>query len=228
MPSEFIPIAEESGLIRPLGRFVLAEAVRQAHQWEQSGTAVNVAVNLSARQFQDEELTEQIIAALQIGEVPPERLCLEITESLAMQDLELTIRTLGRLKSLGVHLALDDFGTGYSSLSYLKRFPVDEVKIDQSFVRDLRHSNVDGAIVAAIVGLDDALGMRTVVEGVEDEVQLARVRELGCGFAQGYHVSAPCPADELTELLLPHQGIPLPRSASFVDLTGPNREIRRV
>jgi EAL domain-containing protein (putative c-di-GMP-specific phosphodiesterase class I) len=221
MPGEFIPIAEESGLIRPLGRFVLTEAARQAHMWEQSGTAVSVAVNLSARQFQDDELIEQIATALKVSELPPERLCLEITESLAMQDLELTIRTLGRLKSLGVDLAIDDFGTGYSSLSYLKRFPVDEVKIDQSFVRDLRHSQVDGAIVAAIVGLADALVMRTVVEGVEDEGQLARVRELGCGFAQGYHVSAPCPADQLTALLLPHQGIPSPRNGSFVDLTRP-------
>ena len=219
MPSEFIPIAEESGLILPLGRFVLTEAARQAHQWEQSGAVVNVAVNLSARQFQDEELIEQIAAALRISELPPQRLCLEITESLAMQDLDLTIRTLARLKGLGVDLAIDDFGTGYSSLNYLKRFPVDEVKIDQSFIRDLRHSRVDSAIVAAIVGLADALGMRTVVEGVEDEAQLDRVRELGCGFAQGYLVSAPCPADQLLPLLALTPDIPRARSGSMIDLT---------
>jgi diguanylate cyclase (GGDEF)-like protein len=219
MPSEFIPIAEESGLILPLGRFVLAEAARQAHRWEQSGAVVNIAVNLSARQFQDEELIEQITAALRFSELPPQRLCLEITESLAMQDLDLTIRTLARLKGLGVHLAIDDFGTGYSSLNYLKRFPVDEVKIDQSFIRDVRHSQVDSAIVAAIVGLADALGMRTVVEGVEDEAQLARVRELGCGFAQGYLVSAPRPADQLMPLFLRTQDIPRARSGSMIDLT---------
>lgn len=219
MPSEFIPIAEESGLILPLGRFVLTEAARQAHRWEQSGAVVNVAVNLSARQFQDEELIEQIAAALRISELPPQRLCLEITESLAMQDLDLTIRTLARLKGLGVDLAIDDFGTGYSSLNYLKRFPVDEVKIDQSFIRDVRHSKVDSAIVAAIVGLADALGMRTVVEGVEDEAQLDRVRELGCGFAQGYLVSAPCPADQLLPLLGSAPAIPRARRASMIDLT---------
>jgi len=215
MPSEFIPIAEESGLILPLGRFVLTEAARQAHRWEQSGAVVNVAVNLSARQFQDENLIPQIAAALRLSELPPQRLCLEITESLAMQDLDLTIRTLARLKGLGVHLAIDDFGTGYSSLNYLKKFPVDEVKIDQSFIRDLRHSQVDSAIVAAIVGLAGALGMRTVVEGVEDEAQLARVRELGCGYAQGYLVSAPRPADQLTPLLL---DVPRPRSHPVIDL----------
>jgi diguanylate cyclase (GGDEF)-like protein len=219
MPSEFIPIAEESGLILPLGRFVLAEAARQAHRWEQSGLEVNVAVNLSARQFQDEDLIQAIADALNSSELPPQRLCLEITESLAMQDLELTIRTLARLKMLGVHLAIDDFGTGYSSLNYLKRFPVDEVKIDQSFIRDLKHSQVDRAIVAAIVGLADALGMRTVVEGVEDEAQLSRVRDLGCGFAQGYHVSVPRPGDQLMPLLLGHLDIPRPRDASVIDLT---------
>ena len=219
MPSEFIPIAEESGLILPLGRFVLTEAARQAHRWEQSGAIVNVAVNLSARQFQDDGLIQQIAAALRVSELPAERLCLEITESLAMQDLDLTIRTLAQLKGLGVHLAIDDFGTGYSSLNYLKRFPVDEVKIDQSFIRDVRHSRVDSAIVAAIVGLADALGMRTVVEGVEDEAQLARVRELGCGFAQGYLVSAARPADQLTSMLAPSQGVSWPRARSTIDLT---------
>ena len=205
MPSEFIPIAEESGLILPLGNFVLAEAARQAHLWAESGASINVAVNLSARQFQDEALLDRIQTALQVSQLPPQQLCLEITETLAMQDLELTIRTLAQLKEIGVDLAIDDFGTGHSSLNYLKRFPVDEVKIDQSFVRDLKHSQVDGAIVAAIVGLAEALGIRTVVEGIEDEAQLSRVRELGCGFAQGYLVSAPRPADQLTSLLLPRQ-----------------------
>jgi len=210
MPQEFIPIAEESGLILPLGRFVLTQASQQAHLWESSGAQVNVAVNLSARQFQDLGLIRQIETALRMSELPPERLCLEITESLAMQDLELTVRTLRQLKALGVELAIDDFGTGHSSLNYLKRFPVDEVKIDRSFVRDLDSSQVDRAIVAAIVGLADALDMRTVVEGIEDAAQLERVRELGCGLAQGYFVSVPQPADLVSELLT--RGIPQPRS----------------
>ncbi|MCU1624695.1 MAG: conserved hypothetical signaling protein [Frankiales bacterium] len=222
MPGEFIPIAEESGLILPLGRFVLIQAARQSHLWEQSGVQVSVAVNLSARQFQDPGLLRQIATALRVSELPPERLCLEITETLAMQDLELTVRTLGELKGLGVELAIDDFGTGHSSLNYLKRFPVDEVKIDRSFVGDLDHSEVDRAIVAAIVGLANALGMRTVVEGVEDAAQLERVRELGCTLAQGFHVSVPKPADQVTQLLLARENIPQPRDGSqpvTIDLT---------
>ena len=221
MPGEFIPIAEESGLILPLGRFVLTQASQQAHLWEAIGAQISVAVNLSARQFQDPGLTNQIETALRLSELPPERLCLEITESLAMQDLEATVRTLCELKGLGVELAIDDFGTGHSSLNYLKRFPVDEVKIDRSFVRDLEHSQVDGAIVAAIVGLANALGIRTVVEGIEDAAQLERVRELGCSLAQGYHVSRPKPADEVTTLLT-RGSIPKPRQGEqrqTVDLT---------
>ncbi|MBW8773009.1 MAG: bifunctional diguanylate cyclase/phosphodiesterase [Gemmatimonadetes bacterium] len=210
MPGEFIPIAEESGLILPLGRFVLTQASQQAHLWEAIGAQVSVAVNLSARQFQDPGLIRQIETALRMSELPPERLCLEITESLAMQDLELTVRTLGQLKALGVELAIDDFGTGHSSLNYLKRFPVDEVKIDRSFVRDLDSSQVDRAIVAAIVGLANALDIRTVVEGIEDAAQLERVRELGCSLAQGYFVSMPQPAELVGELLT--REIPLPRN----------------
>ena len=217
MPGEFIPVAEESGLILPLGRFVLTEASQQAHVWAESGVQVSVAVNLSPRQFQDSGLTEQIETALRLSALPPERLCLEITESLAMQDLELTVRTLHELKDLGVELAIDDFGTGHSSLNYLKRFPVDEVKIDRSFVTNLAHSKVDRAIVSAIVGLSDALGMRTVVEGIEDTAQFDWVRELGCSLAQGYHVSRPKPAAEVTPLLAAGGRIPAPRTT--IDLT---------
>ncbi|MCU1603350.1 MAG: putative domain S-box/diguanylate cyclase protein [Frankiales bacterium] len=217
MPGEFIPVAEESGLILPLGRFVLTQASRQAHLWAEGGVRVSVAVNLSPRQFQDAGLTEQIETALRLSALPPERLCLEITESLAMQDLELTVRTLHELKALGVELAIDDFGTGHSSLNYLKRFPVDEVKIDRSFVTNLEHSKVDRAIVSAVVGLAEALGIRTVVEGIEDIAQLDWVRELGCSLAQGYHVSRPKPADEVTPLLSAAGRIPAPRTT--IDLT---------
>jgi diguanylate cyclase (GGDEF)-like protein/PAS domain S-box-containing protein len=218
MPGEFIPIAEESGLILPLGRFVLTQASQQAHLWDALGAQVSVAVNLSARQFQDPGLIRQIETALRLSELPPQRLCLEITESLAMQDLELTVRTLNQLKGLGIELAIDDFGTGHSSLNYLKRFPVDEVKIDRSFVRDLEHSQVDRAIVAAIVGLANALGMRTVVEGIEDAAQLEGVRELGCSLAQGYFVSMPAPAEQVGALLT-RESVPRPRSRRTIDLT---------
>ena len=216
MPGDFIPVAEESGLILPLGRFVLMQAAKQAHLWEAGGVQVSVAVNLSARQFQDPGLTQQIESALEASGLPPERLCLEVTESLAMQDLDLTIRTLVGLKGLGVELAIDDFGTGHSSLSYLKQFPVDEVKIDRSFIVDLEHSKVDGAIVAAIVGLANALGMRTVVEGIEDAAQLELVRQLGCSLAQGFHVSRPKPADEVTQVLIAGR---LPQPRTTIDLT---------
>ncbi len=220
MPGEFIGIAEESGLILPLGRFVLSQAALQAHLWAATGARVNVAVNLSARQFQDPGLTEQIESALEASGLPPSQLCLEVTESLAMQDLDLTVRTLWGLKALGVDLAIDDFGTGHSSLSYLKKFPVDEVKIDRSFIQDLASSPVDGAIVSAIVGLATALGMRTVVEGIEDADQLERVRELGCSLAQGYHVSRPKTARDVTSLLtcdlVPSPRLEPPR---LIDLT---------
>jgi diguanylate cyclase (GGDEF)-like protein/PAS domain S-box-containing protein len=220
MPGDFIPLAEESGLILPLGRFVLIEAARQATEWDGSGVEISVAVNLSARQFQDHGLIPQIENALRISKLAPERLCLEITESLAMQDMDLTIRTLGRLKALGVQLAIDDFGTGHSSLNYLKRFPVDEVKIDRSFVRDVDSSQVDRAIIAAIVGLANALDIRTVVEGIEDEAQLERVRALGCTLAQGYHLSVPKPADQMTQMLVGSRQVPAPRQpARTIDLT---------
>jgi diguanylate cyclase (GGDEF)-like protein/PAS domain S-box-containing protein len=221
MPGEFIPVAEESGLILPLGRFVLIEAARQARRWKAGGASINVAVNLSARQFHDPGLLEQVEMALRVSELPPEQLCLEITESLAMSDLELTVRTLGQLKGLGVELAIDDFGTGHSSLSYLKRFPVDEVKIDRSFIRDLEHDQVDRAIVASIVGLANALGLRTVVEGIETAAQLERVRELGCTLAQGYYLSVPKPADQVFSLLTPTK-VPQPRNGRAprtIDLT---------
>lgn len=222
MPADFIPVAEESGLILPLGRFVLLESARQAQRWDRSGIHVNVAVNLSPRQFQDPGLLRQVESALRLSNLPPEQLCLEVTESLAMQDLDLTVRTLSELKGLGVELAIDDFGTGHSSLNYLKRFPVDEVKIDRSFIRDIEHSKVDAAIVAAIVGLANALGIRTVVEGIEDEAQLELVRELGCSLAQGYFVCVPKPAAQVTSLLLARNQIPQPRKATVpvtIDLT---------
>jgi diguanylate cyclase (GGDEF)-like protein/PAS domain S-box-containing protein len=201
LPGEFIPVAEETGLILSLGRQVLAKAAQQAEEWHMGGAAVGVAVNLSARQFCDPMLVAELYRALESSGLPPERLCLEITESLAMREVEETIQTLRRMKELGVRLAIDDFGTGYSSLSYLKRFPIDVVKIDQSFVREIHTSEMDRAIVEAIVRLCDTMGVVTVAEGVEGAHQLVMLRDVGCRLAQGYHLCRPRPAAEIGPLL---------------------------
>ena len=210
LPGEFIPVAEETGMILDLGRQVLAKAAAQAQDWHLSGVTVGVAVNLSARQFCDPMLVSEIHRALEASSLPPERLCLEVTESLAMRDVDDTIQTLRRMKELGVRLAIDDFGTGYSSLSYLKRFPIDMVKIDQSFVRDIHTSEVDRAIVEAVVRLCDTMGVITVAEGVEGAHQLEMLRDLGCRLAQGFHLCRPRPAKEVGPLL-ERQLIPAPR-----------------
>ncbi|HET9692604.1 MAG TPA: EAL domain-containing protein [Acidimicrobiales bacterium] len=202
-PDRFIGLAEDTGLILPLGRLVLEAACRQGRVWaaERSPAPFTVSVNLSARQFRDPGLAEDVASILAITGVPASCLCLEITESVAVDDVELTVATLGRLKALGVRLAIDDFGTGYSSLSYLKRFPVDVVKVDRTFVQALPGSRVDGAIVSAVVDLARAIGMVTVAEGVETEEQRAHLESIGCPLLQGYLLARPMPAGELTDRL---------------------------
>ncbi|MCU1488678.1 MAG: diguanylate cyclase domain protein / diguanylate phosphodiesterase domain protein [Acidimicrobiaceae bacterium] len=201
-PSEFIGLAEDTGLVLQLGDFVLREACRRARQWRSpTWQDFSIAVNLSARQFQDAGLVDAVQAALVENDLEPQHLCLEITESLALQDIERSITTLAELKALGVQLAIDDFGTGYSSLTYLKRFPVDVVKLDRTFVQDLAVSAVDAAIVAAVVDLAGTLGLTAVAEGVETPDQLARLSAMGCPVLQGYLLARPMPADQLTELL---------------------------
>jgi diguanylate cyclase (GGDEF)-like protein/PAS domain S-box-containing protein len=201
-PAHFIGLAEETGLILPLGRFVLDEACRRARLWrERFGHPLSISVNLSARQFQQPGLVEEIESVLTHTGVDPGQICLEITESLAMGDVEWTSTVLLRLKALGVRVAIDDFGTGYSSLGYLKQFPVDVVKIDRSFVEGLEGSPVDSAIVAAVVGLADTLGMTTVAEGVETHEQLEHLRSLRCPVVQGYYLAKPLPADAVEALL---------------------------
>ncbi len=201
-PSQFIGLAEETGLILPLGRFMLEEACGQAKSWQDTlDVPFSISVNLSARQFQSDDLVEEIRSALLDSGLDPGYLCLEITESLALQDIGRSITTLTDLKSLGVQLAIDDFGTGYSSLNYLKRFPVDVVKLDRTFVQDLDVSPVDAAIVAAVVDLTRTIGMTAVAEGVETEDQLLRLEAMGCPVIQGYHLGRPMPANELTVLL---------------------------
>ncbi len=197
-PPEFIHVAEETGLIVPLGEWVIRQACQDAAQWPED---FRVAVNLSPRQFRDGALTPVVFSALANAGLPPSRLELEITESVLLVDSETTLATLHQLRALGIRIALDDFGTGYSSLSYLRSFPFDKIKIDKSFIRDLTQGGDCTAIVKAVAGLGLALGMETTAEGVETAQQLDRIREHGCTEAQGLFFSAPRPAGELSEFL---------------------------
>ncbi|MEV6490449.1 EAL domain-containing protein, partial [Actinoplanes sp. NPDC051633] len=192
--------AEATGLIVPLGRWVLEEACRQAMVW---GGALKMAVNVSVRQFDRCDLASVVSAVLAETGMPAQNLCLEMTESVLMTDTEENLEQLVRLKALGITLAIDDFGTGYSSLAYLRRFPVDILKIDRSFVERLGLESDDAALAGTIVSLGQSLGMATVAEGVEEYGQLAALRAMGCTFAQGYYFSRPVPAVEAGRLLQP-------------------------
>jgi EAL domain-containing protein (putative c-di-GMP-specific phosphodiesterase class I) len=201
-PIDFIPVAEETGLIVPLGTWVLQTACDQNMAWQQAGHApIPVAVNLSARQFQERDLLDMVTQALEESGMDPEYLQLEITEGVAMQDVESTTRTLRALREMGVQIAIDDFGTGHSSLSYLRSFPVSALKIDISFVRDLTIDPNDAAITAAILAMANSLALKVIAEGVETEEQLAFLREHGCDEMQGFLFSKAVPADELEEML---------------------------
>jgi diguanylate cyclase (GGDEF)-like protein/PAS domain S-box-containing protein len=203
-PVEFIPHAERSGLIDRLGEWVLGESCRFARQWRDDrgadGDGMVVSVNLSVRQLADPLLPDRVQAALAESGLAPEELCLELTESALMDDADLSLSALRSLKSIGVKLAIDDFGTGYSSLAYLRRFPIDAVKIDRSFVSGLGSRAEDGAIVTAVLGLTRALGLIAIAEGVEQGEQRDELVRLGCAAAQGYLFSPPRPADEVIRL----------------------------
>ncbi|HUF18677.1 MAG TPA: EAL domain-containing protein, partial [Thermoanaerobaculia bacterium] len=190
-PAEFIHQAEVSGLIIPIGAWVIETACRQAKGWQQRAPGLGVSVNLSARQFQQPDLVRQVAAALESSGLEPRLLELEITETNAMHDAENSIRTLFELKELGVRISMDDFGTGYSSLSYLKRFPIDVLKLDQSFVRDITSSPGDGAIATAVIAMAHSLSLEVVAEGVETRGQLAFLRERLCDRIQGFYFSPP-------------------------------------
>jgi len=198
-PDVFIPIAESTGLIEPLTHAVLRSALAACRTWRNGGLEVSVAVNLSARNVSNPALPGQISAALAAAGLPAEALVLEITESSVMGDHEATIPILAQLVASGVTLSLDDFGTGYSSLAYLQRLPVQEVKIDRSFVTGLTGDDerASEALITSIVGLGKAFRLRVVAEGVEDAETLERLAELGCDTAQGYHLGRPRPAEEL-------------------------------
>jgi len=203
-PGQFVPIAEENGLIVPVGRWVLREACRQVQAWLDSGLrAVPVAVNISAMEFRHNSFLEEVALILQETGLAPHYLELELTESILMHDAESSASVLEALKAMGVRLAIDDFGTGYSSLSYLKRFPIDTLKIDQSFVRDIVTDADDATIVSAIIGMGKNLKQRVIAEGVETHEQLAFLRARQCDEGQGFHFSHPLPAEDFAQLLLP-------------------------
>jgi len=197
-PGDFIPIAEEIGLINPLGEWVLREACREAAGWPEH---VRLAVNLSPAQFRDKHLVGIVVSALAASGLPAERLELEITESVLLQDTAGNMSILHDLKALGVRISMDDFGTGYSSLSYLRSFPFDKIKIDQTFVRDILDDADALAIIKAVLDLGASLGITTTAEGVESVEQLDELRRQGCGEIQGYFISRPKPAAEIAAML---------------------------
>lgn len=209
MPGEFVPVAEETGLILFSGLWVLREACRQMRAWNlqfPSDPAFTVAVNLSGKQFAQPDLVSQVGHILREACLDPHYLKLELTESVTMRDVERAAQILGELKTLGVRLSMDDFGTGYSSLSYLRRFPLDTLKIDRSFVSEMENSGESRAIVQMIMSLGRSLGMEMVAEGVETAKQVSLLKSLGCEYAQGYFFSEPIDQEGMVEVLLKSRG----------------------
>jgi EAL domain-containing protein (putative c-di-GMP-specific phosphodiesterase class I) len=201
-PGEFISIAEESGLIVPIGRWVLREGCRQAQAWSDAGLpAIRLAINISAVELRAKDFVSGIQAVLAQTGFDPRFLELELTETFLMQDSKSTADVLRAIKDMGVRLALDDFGTGYSSLSYMRRFPIDTLKVDQSFIRDLTTDDADASVVTAVINMGKGLHMNVIAEGVETREQLAFLEEHECPEAQGYYFSHPVVAGRFAELL---------------------------
>jgi len=201
-PMQFIPMAETSGLIIPIGEFVIRTVCKQIKTWQDAGfKEMNVALNISSYQFDKQNLIEIVKKALQDTMISPQCLEMEITESTIMRNPEKAIQILTKLKTMGMGIAIDDFGTGYSSLSYLKRLPLDFLKIDQSFVKGVVSDPRDQTIVKATIAMAHSLKLKTIAEGVETEEQLCFLQEHGCDELQGYLFSRPLPAEEIPEIL---------------------------
>jgi len=201
-PGEFIPLAEETGLILEIGRYVLEESCRQLYWWQMNfDPNFGVSVNLSGRQLQEVDIVQQVRDAMAAGPVVGSSLTLELTESVLMIDTEGTIAKLNELRALGVHLAIDDFGTGYSSLGYLRNFPIETIKIDRSFTQGVDQGPEDSALARAIIRLAETLGMRTVAEGVETQEQVEQLASLGCSTGQGFVFAPAVPAEELEAMM---------------------------
>jgi len=200
-PIRFIPLAEETGLIQPLGHYVIEHAIKQTREWNQKGHDLSVGINLSARQFMQTNLVDQIKALIDEYKINPNNIDLEITETIVMQDAGNSINKMHQLKDIGVKLSMDDFGTGYSSLSYLNQFPLDVLKIDRSFVKDIMGNAGDGAIARAVIAMAHSMNLKVVAEGVETEQQFEFLKSHGCEIIQGYLISSPVPADEFNLLL---------------------------
>jgi EAL domain-containing protein (putative c-di-GMP-specific phosphodiesterase class I) len=203
-PLEFIPLAEDGGMIVPLGAWVLKEACRQLAAWHAIRTEagektarLNVSVNVSAIQLADPGFTRQVASAIELSGIDPDHVWLEITESALMREPDDAVLVLRRIREIGLHIEIDDFGTGYSSLSYLQRFPVECLKIDRSFITDLDKPNDNAAIVRSVIGLGESLGLSVIAEGVERREQVRKLQALGCHLAQGYLFGRPLPARTL-------------------------------
>jgi EAL domain-containing protein (putative c-di-GMP-specific phosphodiesterase class I) len=202
-PAQFIPIAEDCGLILPIGKWVLGEACRQARAWLDAGLLLGtMAVNISAIEFRDEGFLEGVFATLQDAGLDPKSLELELTESVLMKHAESTASLLETLRGRGVKMAVDDFGTGYSSLSYLRKFPIDTLKIDQSFVRQITTIPDETTIVTAVISMGRSLKLRVVAEGVETQAQMEFLQAHECDEAQGYYFSPPVPPQQFAKLLV--------------------------
>jgi EAL domain-containing protein (putative c-di-GMP-specific phosphodiesterase class I) len=201
-PLQFIPVAEECGLIVPIGRWVMREACRQARAWLDAGLPVlTIAVNVSAMEFRDASFLEDLFSTIGNTGFDPKSLEVELTESVLMKHAGSVAATLQSLREVGIRVAIDDFGTGYSSLGYLRKFPLDALKIDQSFVRQIDTAGEDTAIVTAVIGMAQSLKLRVIAEGVETVEELEFLRAHHCEEAQGYYFSRPVPAEQFAKLM---------------------------
>ena len=204
-PVEFIPVAEESGLIIPIGDWVLAEACRQARRWKDGGNDWKIAVNVSGKQIFRSDLVNQVQRHTRDAGISPQQIEIELTESTLMEDSESVCEVIADLKAIGTSVAIDDFGTGYSSLSYLKRFRVDKLKIDRSFIADMERDSAGGALSQAVIGIARSLKLRAIAEGVETIGQLDLVQRYGCNEIQGNYFSRPLAADSFEAFARAHR-----------------------